>query len=103
MTTDSLPSAHTSLPERWQTEIAARLAAGETVLAWLELDLDAQLQFNRSLVLATDRRLLASPPAGQAWQEWAYRPDLQLKHHDHAGVGTLELCDGAGRDRKSVV
>ncbi|MGC5075415.1 hypothetical protein, partial [Escherichia coli] len=33
----------------------------------------------------------------QQWQEWAYRPDLQLKHVDHAGVGTLELCDAASR------
>ncbi|MFX6794006.1 hypothetical protein ABTH15_19490, partial [Acinetobacter baumannii] len=88
-------SATASLPERWQTETAARLVQGESVLAWLELDLDAQLQFNASLVLATDRRLLALAPDRQQWQEWAYRPDLQLKHVDHAGVGTLELCDAA--------
>ncbi|MCP1572217.1 ABC transporter [Herbaspirillum rubrisubalbicans] len=97
MTTDSIPSATASLPERWQTETAARLAPGEAVLAWLELDLDAQLHFKPSLLLATDTRLLACGPDGQPAQHWEYRPELQLKHYDHAGVGTLELCNDAGR------
>ena len=27
------------------------------------------------------------------WRDWPYRAGLQLRHHDHAGVGHLELVD----------
>jgi ATP-binding cassette subfamily B protein len=60
------------------------------VLAWLELTWTPSCI--HPLAGAGDR----PPPAlqfsdGRVWQEWTYGPDLQLKHHDHAGVGTLEL------------
>ena len=28
-----------------------------------------------------------------SWRVWPYSPGLKLKHHDHAGVGSLELQD----------
>ena len=40
----------------------AELAAGESPLAWLELDLDTRLHFSRGLVVLTPRRLLAVEP-----------------------------------------
>lgn len=61
--------------------------------AWLEIDLDARLQFASGLVLVTNRRLLARAPGTRQWQEWPLRAGLALNHHDHAGVSALELVD----------
>jgi ATP-binding cassette subfamily B protein len=81
-----------NIPALWRAEVQAQLHADERVLATLEADLNAQLCFVDGLVLVTNHRLLARAPDGQ-WQAWAYRPGLALKHHDHAGVGHLELHD----------
>ncbi|MBY4895576.1 ABC transporter ATP-binding protein/permease [Cupriavidus sp. AU9028] len=73
---------------------------GETVLAWLETDLDRRLHFSEGLVVVTDRRVLARQPgqeAGDGWQQWPLGPTLTLHHGDHAGVGMLELTDGERR------
>lgn len=85
------------VPETWQDELSAILEERETIDYCLELDLDARLRFEKGLVVVTDRRLLAQAPGESAWRDWAYRPGLALRHHDHAGVGTLELVDAAGR------
>jgi ATP-binding cassette subfamily B protein len=92
----SLAVAASSLPEAWQSEVAKQLAPGENVLAGVEVDLDAKLHFSKGLVLVTSRRLLARAPGDAAWREWPYRSDLALRHHDHAGVGHLELVDDQG-------
>ncbi|MBZ0092917.1 MAG: ABC transporter, partial [Sulfuricellaceae bacterium] len=99
MKTESLPSASSGrrLPDAWRRELAPRLAGGEEILAWLELDLDARLHFGHGLVVATGQRLLAKEGEEGVWQDWPYREDLALRHHDHAGVGSLELRDGTMR------
>ncbi|BDD93980.1 ABC transporter [Pandoraea sp. NE5] len=88
--------------ESWYPDVASQLADDETVLAWLTVDLDAQLHFAHGVVVATERRILALDARRDAhaqtgsqpgWQSWPYRADLSLTHTDHAGVGTLELCD----------
>lgn len=84
------------LPESWREEIAHQLAGGETILAWLELDLDETLHFARGLVAVTQSRLLAVTP-GHAWHGWPLATRLELRYSDHAGVATLELVDGATR------
>jgi len=86
-----------ALPGRWAAEVEPLLAADEQTQAWLEIDLDARLQFAAGIVLVTDRRLLARPPGTGGWQEWPLRAGLALNHHDHAGVGALELVDENGR------
>lgn len=76
------------------------LAADENVLSRLEVDLDGQLRFATSPLVLTDRRLLtrAGDASGLgAWQSWPIQPGLQLRHHDHAGVGTLSLHDANGQ------
>ncbi|MGE5468060.1 MAG: ABC transporter ATP-binding protein [Ignavibacteria bacterium] len=78
-------------------EIATQLASGENVLAHVEVDLDAGLRFARGLLVITDRRLLARDPGAGAWRSWDLAPEFELRHFDHAGVGTLELCDAGGR------
>ncbi|TCS71175.1 ATP-binding cassette subfamily B protein [Sulfuritortus calidifontis] len=90
-------SSANPLPERWQSAIGTALAEDETLLAWLELDLDARLHFGQGLILATDQRLLARAPGEADWQSWSYRAELKLQQHDHAGVGTLELLEGGTR------
>ncbi len=89
-----LPAAQA---EAWRAEIEPLLAAGEAVLAWLDLDLDAQLRFAQGWVVVTDRRLLARAPGETGWLEWPYREGMVLLHQDHAGVGTLELHDARAR------
>jgi ATP-binding cassette, subfamily B, bacterial len=86
-----------AVPTHWQQDVQSRLQAGETAVASVELDLDAELRFASGIVVATERRILAKRSAGDNWQEWPYRQGLSLGHHDHAGVGTLELHDDKTR------
>lgn len=81
------------IPDRWRAALATQLAAGETVVCRLPLDLDSSLHFVPGLLVLTNHRLLASGESGPDWQSWPYHADLRLHHHDHAGVGTLELHD----------
>jgi ATP-binding cassette, subfamily B, bacterial len=87
------PSNTHALPDPWRHEVELRLRSGESVLAWLEVDLNAQLQFSPGLVIITDQRVLARADAVSAWQDWPYHPGMAMLHHDHAGVGTLELIN----------
>ena len=63
---------------------------------YLELDLDLRLHFGAAIVVLTDRQLLAKAKGEADWQCWEFRPGLVLEHHDHAGLGTLELLDANG-------
>ena len=82
--------------------LASQLATQENVLCALLVDLDKALQFAAGALVLTDRRLLSRNAAG-VWsslflQNTANQPiqSLDLRHFDHAGVGTLELHDGQG-------
>jgi ATP-binding cassette subfamily B protein len=106
MTSQQLASppspAASFLPEQWVPDVEKKLLPGENVLTSVEVDLDAKLRFTKGILVVTDHRLLSraagEPAPGEAqWREWRYRPGLQLKHHDHAGVGHLELVDAHGR------
>jgi ATP-binding cassette, subfamily B, bacterial len=66
-------------------------AASEKTLATLEIDLDERLNFRSGLLVLTDQHITAGD------QSWPLSAALTLAHHDHAGVGTLELDDGKGR------
>jgi ATP-binding cassette subfamily B protein len=84
------------VPDAWQAEVTSHLLSEENVSAWLEVDLDGELQFAKNVIILTDRRVLSSGDAEKSWQSWALQPDLTLKLTDHAGVGTLELAIGRG-------
>ncbi len=77
------------------------LAPHENVLSRLEVDLNAELRFSSSTLVLTDQRLLSLPAGAAQWQSWdasdAALPGLSLRHHDHAGVGTLELHNANAR------
>jgi ATP-binding cassette subfamily B protein len=99
MTTEQLSSdsSQSELPERWRSEIQAQLSQGENVVSALEVDLDEQLRFSKGIILVTGSRVLARAPGRNDWQSWAFSHDLALKHHDHAGVGHLELINHGAR------
>ena len=87
-----------SLPDRWAAGIRGELGGSDhNVLAWFEVDLDNSLHFAVGVIALVDNHLLACEPNSQAWQRWPLRRGLVLRHFDHAGVGTLELCDETGR------
>jgi ATP-binding cassette subfamily B protein len=96
------------LPEGWQRVVTPALEAGERVLAWVCPDLGGRLHFRESLVLLTDRRVLsfeldgtrgpgANGPLPADPPSWPLSPELDLRLHDRAGVGTLELLAPGGR------
>lgn len=84
------------MPEHWRAGLAAQVDTGETILAWLETDLDDTLQFGYWLLALTAQRLIAASPGG-AWQDWPLAAGQYIQHTDHAGVGTLALHDAGGR------
>lgn len=67
------------------------LHAAENALAHLPVDLNEALSFGDGHVLLTSQRLLARLPGRTEWQEYPLAAGHSLHHHDHAGVGTLEL------------
>jgi ATP-binding cassette, subfamily B, bacterial len=84
------------VPLDWRAEVQFQLQINENVQAALEVDLDHQLHFENGLLVVTDHRLMCKAPGEPNWQGWNFRPDLILQHHDHAGVGHLELLDASG-------
>ncbi|MFC3339881.1 ABC transporter ATP-binding protein [Paracandidimonas soli] len=97
LSTDTSGVSPFAVPAHFADELSAVLQDGEQVRACLETDLDGQLHFADGLVAVTDRRLLARAPHDTSWQSWPLRAGLRLDHHDHAGVGLLELLDYRGR------
>ena len=88
--------------------LASQLATQENVLCILLVDLDQALRFAAGALVLTDRRLLSRNAAG-AWsslflQNTANQPiqNLDLRHFDHAGVGTLELHDAPGEPSRRL-
>jgi len=83
-------------PAHWRNALLAELHPQENVLAVLEVDLNPQLHFVKGLLVVSNQRLLYCPQLAAPWQHWGYRAGLQLRHHDHAGVGHLNLLDAQG-------
>ena len=98
------PSVAASIPDTWQAAIQQTLHADECVLAWVETDLDADLHFQRGLLVLTKQRILSwqherntqntqNEQNSPRLQALLLHADLRLVHHDHAGVGSLALLD----------
>ena len=90
----------------------AQLASDETVAAWLELDLDTQLNYACGLLVLTQRRLLAVEPAESSKtpkatagnssvipvvRHWNLSATSGLRSKDRGASGRLELLGPAGR------
>lgn len=92
-----LLSTRHALPALWQ-DVNSQLSKDEIILAHVELDLDLSLHFVPGIIILTNLRLLSRTRSEAGWQTWPCDgADLALKHHDHAGVGTLELHDAKAR------
>lgn len=85
------------LPFFWQEGVLSRVHLGENVLAWLEVDLNDELSFKKTLLILTDQRVISSDQSQKSWNFWQLAPDLSLRVLDHAGVGTLALYQGGER------
>ena len=96
LTASGMPLQWGDLNAAWQQVVLTQLRPGENLCATLELDLDAQMQFRSGLLLATDLRLLGFAAPQGPCQSWEYRQGLALDHHDHGGVGHLQLHDAGG-------
>jgi ATP-binding cassette subfamily B protein len=96
-TTIPLTSLPAPVAEAWLAEVESNLSPGENVLSSVEVDLDARLRFTKGIIVVTEKRLLARSPGDTTWESWSFRHGLRLTHHDHAGVGHLELFDDHGR------
>ena len=81
----------TSLPDAWRALVQPQLAEGETILTWMEIDLDARLHFSEALLLITDQRLLATD--GSRTDAYPWHDGLRIQRHDHGGIGRIELFD----------
>lgn len=81
----------------WLSEVQDQLQSQENVLAALEVDLDTRLHFVKGLVVLTNLRLLVRTGAESAWSSWPLKEGLELRHHDHAGVGHLDLLSPTQR------
>jgi ATP-binding cassette subfamily B protein len=89
-------STLTILPEAWRESVATQLTAGEVAVASFEIDLDAQLNFRKGLLVITGSRLITRAPGENKWHSWYYRNEMELIHYDHAGIGHLQLVDREG-------
>ncbi|OYQ39402.1 ABC transporter [Rhodoferax sp. TH121] len=85
------------LAPQWRATVQQQLHPRENVLASLEVDLDTQLRFVKGLVLVTSQRLLSQSGPGAPWRSWPLQAGQSLHHHDHAGVGHLDLQDASGQ------
>ena len=84
------------IPAPWRDAVLPQLHPQENVCATLEVDLDIRLHFVPGLVVVTNRRVLSCDRAQGAWQQWPLQGGLNLLHHDHAGVGHLDLVNSGG-------
>ena len=83
------------LPTSWQDSLESSSIPTLKLVAhraWLELDLDGDLRFNKSLLLFSGDALVWTD--GSRHQSWPVHPGVHLKHSDHAGVGCLRLEEG---------
>ena len=91
------PAFESTLPTAWAVEIRSLLEPGEKVLAWLEPDLDSNLFFAAGILFLTPSRLVSRESLAHGWTVFPITTSQLLQHRDHAGVGTIELFEGALR------
>ncbi|WP_162085189.1 ABC transporter ATP-binding protein [Sulfuriferula nivalis] len=85
-------------PAAWADEIRTQLASDEQVVAWMHLDLNAQLQFVDGLLVLTNKRLLATHiRQNSSWQVVDISVNSIMHRRDHAGVASIDVEDTSGR------
>ncbi len=68
------------------------LEPGESVVAWVHCDVDAERRFRSTFAVLTDRRLINLPGDGSTVPvaSWPLERVARMKTRDRAGLGTLE-------------
>ena len=85
------------MPEDWLAEVQSRLQPDENASAWVLVDLNGALKFEKIALILTDRRIFTASWREKNWQSWPLAEGQRLHQTDHAGVGQLELSDAQGR------
>src|SRR4051794_36713385 len=98
-TTNGSASLTGGVSPSYLARVKVEVQPGESPIAWLQLDLDADLRFADGLVVLTDRRLIAfepqnGQPTSSAVEAWPLYATSGLVASEHAGVGSLELFSG---------
>ena len=96
MTARSQFSLVAALPRDWQAPAADQITSTESVRAWFETDLSAELHYARGLALLTDIRIVYLVEHAGV-QDWPLSNELLLNHIEHGGVGTIEILRGDER------
>ena len=65
------------LPTAWQAQVDAYLLDSEEIIAWLEINLDANLHFKKSLLIATNQRLVSLSSSQVIEAEYPYSAGLE--------------------------
>ncbi len=98
------PKQLNRLPSHWQNALPLKEGGGDVMIAFIELDLNSDLEFEKGLIYLTDEGLyaykkhnLSTPDSNLSWEHWAFSQDHHLKLQDHAGVASLELVSEKGR------
>ena len=81
----------------WVETFETERASSENVRAVLEVDLAPDLRFEKGAIVVTNQRVATWYQSVSGWRSWPLADTLALRHHDHAGVGTLELVNSEGR------
>ena len=96
MTARSQFSLVPALPRDWQAPAADQITSTESVRAWFETDLSAELHYARGLALLTDTRIVYLTDHTGV-QDWPLGTELLLNHIEHGGVGTIEILRADAR------
>ncbi|MEQ1669089.1 MAG: ABC transporter, partial [Sulfuriferula sp.] len=91
------PTIPDDIPAVWTVSLRSQLAPDEHVVAWMRLDLNAQLKFADGLLVLTNQRLLARYAPDSTWQVIDISANSIMHRHDHAGVASIVLEDGGTR------
>src|SRR6476660_4218056 len=100
--TDGSKGSATGLPAPFAAMFRGQAAPGESAIAWLELDLDADLHFAQGMVVLTERRLIAfepvnGKPRSAPAETWPRYATTAWTAAEQGGVGALELFAGDKR------
>ena len=91
MKLDISPSAPPP-PSQWASVLGAPQSPVKdlnSILAWVELDLDGEMRFDKSLLCLAPKGLFWTD--GNHSEFWPISSEMSLSHGDHAGVGHLKL------------
>jgi ATP-binding cassette subfamily B protein len=79
------------LPVDWRERGDMQVHPDENVSTCLEVDLNENLNFVKTLLILTDQRVIAGQSTQNNWPSWPLDAQQTLVLSDHAGVGTLSL------------